>query len=122
MLAAPVHTHSREDEYSYVLKGLVGVMIGGEEAVAGPGTYVCNPRGIPHTFWNAGDVSARILEIICPAGFERYFLELADLLGQRDAQGQPDMGALMALGIRYGLTFDMEATMALAQKHHLKLA
>lgn len=50
VLVAPVHTHSREDEYSYVLQGQVGVMIGGEEAVAGPGTYVCKPRGIPHTF------------------------------------------------------------------------
>ena len=65
-LAAPVHVHEREDEYSFVLEGRVGVQIGEEDLVAGPGELVVKPRGIPHAFWNAGDETARLLELISP--------------------------------------------------------
>jgi hypothetical protein len=37
---------------------------------------VGKPREQWHTFWNAGDTPARVLEIISPAGFENYFREL----------------------------------------------
>lgn len=98
VLAAPMHAHSREDEFSILLEGQIGFRIGEEEAVAGPGTVVVKPRGILHTFWNGGDQPARLLEIISPAGFEAYFDELVPILSRRDAHGQPDIGALMALG------------------------
>lgn len=62
----PPHVHSREDEFSYVLQGRVGARVGDEEATAGPGSYILKPRGILHTFWNAGPEPARILEIISP--------------------------------------------------------
>ena len=38
-----------------------------------------------HTFWNAGDEPARILEIISPAGFEQFFAELVPLGGVAQA-------------------------------------
>ncbi len=117
-----MHTHTREDELSYVLQGQVGILIGHEEAVAGPGSYVFKPRGIPHTFWNAGETPARIIEIICPAGFEQYLEKLSVIMARREGQGQPDMGALMALGAEYGLSFDMAATGQLLQKHRLRLS
>jgi oxalate decarboxylase/phosphoglucose isomerase-like protein (cupin superfamily) len=44
---------------------------------ADAGDLVFKPRDQWHTFWNAGDGSCRILEIISPAGFEHYFNELA---------------------------------------------
>jgi mannose-6-phosphate isomerase-like protein (cupin superfamily) len=69
-LGAAPHTHLNEDEYSFVLEGEVGVQIGEQEFTATPGTYILKPRGIPHTFWNAGAQPARIVEIISPAGFE----------------------------------------------------
>jgi quercetin dioxygenase-like cupin family protein len=80
VLAAPMHTHEREDEYTYVLEGEIGVQVGDEVRVARPGDLVFKPRGVPHAFWNAGDTPARALEIISPAGFERYFAEIAPLL------------------------------------------
>ena len=79
-LGSPVHTHSREDEYSYVLEGRVGLLIGDELLEATPGELVFKPRGVPHAFWNATDEPARFLEIIAPAGFERYFAD-AELAG-----------------------------------------
>src|SRR5439155_11525092 len=39
-LAAPMHTHEREDEYSYVLSGRVGAQIGDDTVDAGPGELV----------------------------------------------------------------------------------
>ncbi len=80
VLAAPPHTHANEDEFSFVVEGTVGVLMGEEVYEAGPGSYVLKPRGVPHTFWNAGPEPVRIVEIISPAGFERYFEELAKVL------------------------------------------
>lgn len=122
VLIAPVHTHSREDEFTLVLEGRVGALLGDEEVFAGPGDLILKPRGLPHTLWNAGSGLARILEIISPAGFEQYFAELMPLLAARDAQGQPDIGALMALGAKYGLVFDMAALPGLLARHGLRLA
>src|ERR1700736_4409999 len=80
-LAAPMHRHSREDEYSYILEGRVGADLGGEIVVGEVGDLIFKPRGQWHTFWNAGDEPARLLEIISPAGFEKFFVELIDLGG-----------------------------------------
>jgi quercetin dioxygenase-like cupin family protein len=67
-LAAPLHRHAHEDEYSYVLEGRVGAMLGDEVLVGTPGDLIFKPRNQWHTFWNAGDEPARILEIISPPG------------------------------------------------------
>src|SRR5881396_3995547 len=94
-LAAPLHRHSREDEYSYVVEGRVGALLGDEVVVGGPGDLIFKPRNQWHTFWNAGDEPARILEIISPAGFEKFFAELVDLGGvaQSDPQTFVDLCA-----------------------------
>ena len=87
-LAAPLHRHQNEDEYSFVLEGRMGALLGDEHLEAGPGDLVFKPRGEWHTFWNAGDEPCRILEIISPAGFERFFAELVELGGA--ATASPD--------------------------------
>src|ERR1700687_5473341 len=58
-LAAPLHRHTLEDEYSYVLEGRVGAMLGNEVLVGGPGDLIYKPRNQWHTFWNDGDGPAR---------------------------------------------------------------
>ncbi len=65
-LVAPLHKHSREDEYSYVLEGRLGAQLGDEVVHAQAGDLVFKPRDQWHTFWNAGDRPCRILEIISP--------------------------------------------------------
>jgi quercetin dioxygenase-like cupin family protein len=79
-LGSPMHTHSHEDEYSYILAGQIGAQVGEEVIMAGPGEVIAKPSGIPHAFWNAGNEPARVLEIIAPGGFEDYFAALGDLL------------------------------------------
>ena len=116
-LGSPVHTHSREDECSYVLEGRVGVLIGHDVLEATPGDLVFKPRGIPHAFWNATNEPARLLEIISPAGFEHYFAEAESLF----APGEPDMEAFAALSRRYGLDMDFDSVPRLAAEHGLDM-
>src|SRR4051795_8047334 len=59
----PPHIHYREDELSYVLGGEIGPGIAARDSPAAPGSYVFKPRGIPHTFWNAGPEPAHLLEV-----------------------------------------------------------
>jgi mannose-6-phosphate isomerase-like protein (cupin superfamily) len=102
-LAAPLHRHTREDEYSFVLEGRVGALLGDEVVYGEPGDLIFKPRDQWHTFWNAGEEPARLLEIISPAGFERFFQELVE--APSGAAG-PDPGAVAALAARYGLELD----------------
>jgi mannose-6-phosphate isomerase-like protein (cupin superfamily) len=111
-LAAPLHRHTREDEYSYVLTGRMGALLGDEVLEAGPGDLVFKPRNQWHTFWNAGDEPCRILEIIAPGGFEDFFEELVEV----GAAGPPEPAWLAALGARYGLEFDFESIPALCER------
>ena len=98
-LAAPLHRHTREDEYSFVLEGRMGALLGDDIVEAVPGDLVHKPRNQWHTFWNAGDEPCRILEIISPAGFEHFFRELVGMGGVTQA-GE---AALAELNERYGL-------------------
>jgi len=116
-LGAPLHRHSREDEYSYVLEGRVGALLGEETLVGSPGDLIFKPRNQWHTFWNAGDEPARILEIISPAGFERYFAELVDLGGSRNAAPAD----LRSLGERYGLEANPGSIPELLARFDLRL-
>jgi mannose-6-phosphate isomerase-like protein (cupin superfamily) len=104
-LAAPLHRHSREDEYSFVLEGRVGALLGDEVVYGEVGDLIFKPRGQWHTFWNDGSQPARILELISPAGFERYFAEVVELL----RAGPPEPSALADIAARYGLEVDRES-------------
>jgi mannose-6-phosphate isomerase-like protein (cupin superfamily) len=115
-LAAPLHRHNREDEYSYVLEGRLGALLGDDVVYAEPGDLVFKPRNQWHTFWNAGDEPARILEIISPAGFERFFAELVDLGGTLQAEQQE----LVELCGRYELEMDPDSVPGLVERFDLR--
>lgn len=112
-LAAPLHLHTREDEYSFVLEGNVGVFFDGHELVAGVGDLVVKPRGQWHTFWNAGDGTARILEIISPGGLEKLFRLLDESPEMMDPEKLPVLAA------EYGAEVDFEGTIPIAHRHDL---
>jgi mannose-6-phosphate isomerase-like protein (cupin superfamily) len=114
-MAAPLHMHSREDEYSFILEGEWGFWQDGNVVFAGPGDLVYKPRDVWHTFWNATDRPARLLEIISPAGFDQFFAELAALV----ASGPLDGDAVAALNSTYGLRVDPEGTARIAAGYHL---
>lgn len=110
-LAAPLHYHHNEDEYSYVLEGRLGALLGDDVVEAGPGTWVHKPRRQWHTFWNAGNTPCHIIEVISPAGFEEYFREVAAAWG--DAERFAEINA------RYNLEMDFESVPALCKRFGL---
>ena len=111
-IAAPVHRHTREDEFSLILEGRVWFHVDGDEHVAEVGDFVFKPRGEWHTFWNAADEPARMLELISPGGLEEAFriigtaTEDVDLGPLVEPFGcEADLDATEPIIDRYGLTF-----------------
>jgi len=97
----PPHVHTLEDEISIVVEGQIGFRSEDREAVLGAGGYIVKPRGEVHAMWNAGDVPARMIEVITPAGFEGFFRGLTEMT----AVGAPDPGAVAELAARFGMPF-----------------
>jgi mannose-6-phosphate isomerase-like protein (cupin superfamily) len=112
-LAAPLHRHANEDEYSYVIEGRMGAQLGDEVVYAEEGDLVFKPRDQWHSFWNAGDTPCRILEIISPGGFERFFEEAAE--------GREATGKETSLEARFGIEFDFESVERLCNEHGLTI-
>ena len=69
-----IHDHEDEDDAFYVLEGEIVFILGDEELIAAPGTFVLVPPGVMHTFANRTTKPARILNIHAPAGFDRRLL------------------------------------------------
>ena len=116
-LGAPLHRHSREDEYSYVVEGKVGALLGDDVVYGEVGDLIFKPRGQWHTFWNAGDEPVRIIEIISPAGFEKYFEEIVDMGGSLKAKPE----ALGELAARYGLEVNIASIPDLVHRFGLRV-
>jgi hypothetical protein len=67
--------------------------------------------------WNASSEPARMIEIISPAGFERYFIELAEAIAA--IGGQRDPAVMGEVAERYGLSFDFSGVPDLVARHGL---
>jgi quercetin dioxygenase-like cupin family protein len=74
----PPHVHETLHDMFYVLEGTLTLRVGDETVAAEPGTFVCAPPGVVHTFSNASDAPVRFLNFNTPSGWERYMRELAD--------------------------------------------
>jgi quercetin dioxygenase-like cupin family protein len=101
----PRHIHTREDEVFVVLEGEAWFDIDGERQLAGPGTSVYMPRGVPHTFRIKSPV-ARMVGIMTPGAFEQLFRNLSVPAGERTLP-EPgtvpfDVPRVMAEQIRLG--------------------
>lgn len=94
------HIHPSIDETFTILKGRVGIAVGGERSIAEPGRTVHVPRGTAHEWWNAGDEEAHILVEITPAArFEAMIRNLFGLAqdGKTDKKGMPGLLQLALL-------------------------
>lgn len=64
----PPHIHPTQDEFIYVLEGEFDLMLAGEKHKAWVGDLVRMPKGVPHAYYNNGDVPARAIFWVSPAG------------------------------------------------------
>ncbi len=110
------HTHSREDEVTFVIEGEIGARIGDHIVKAPAGSYVFKPRNVPHTFWNPGQRNARTLELISPPGFDGYFNELSSILQTKGSTKAREDD----LDRKYGLTNHPEWIPELVSKFKLQ--
>jgi quercetin dioxygenase-like cupin family protein len=72
----PLHHHDF-DETFYVLAGELTFQLGDDVFTRGAGELAFAPRGVPHTYANLSGAPSRVLLVITPAGFERYFDRIA---------------------------------------------
>jgi len=100
-LAVPLHLHTREDETFFVLEGTMEVQCQNSLIKLEKGATAVLPRGIPHSYRNPGESTARYLVLITPGGFEKCLEEF----GRLPANQAPDLEKLVAIGKRYGLEF-----------------
>jgi quercetin dioxygenase-like cupin family protein len=96
------HMHSKEDEFTLVLEGTIGAALGDDTTDEIPaGSFLVKPRNVRHALWNASNEPARILEVVTPAGLERYFEEVAPILTEH---GPEWTQRFYETAGRYGLT------------------
>jgi len=103
----PPHVHSREVEAIYLLEGELTFYINGETSVLGPGSFVHIPRGIVHGFKNQGTKTARMLDLVSPAGMEHFLRETGRPVIDRSGTPAPvtakDIEQVRAIAPKYGI-------------------
>ena len=93
----PPHWHQKHDETFYVIAGTARFTVGGTQRAAPAGTFVSVPVGAEHTFANAGDEPAIILNTFTPDLYVDYFRDLAKLA----ASGEMTPETVLAVMERY---------------------
>ena len=79
MSGPPLHRHTREDEWFYILDGEITAEIDGQRTVLHAGDSAFASRGTGHAFQNFGDAAVQMLVMVTPGGFYRFFEELSSL-------------------------------------------
>lgn len=92
------HRHRAMYDSFYVLEGTLRVRAGDGHVDAPPGAYVLVPPGNVHTFSNPGDAPVRVLNLMMPAGLERYLEEVAAAMRPGEA---PDPARMAEIASRY---------------------
>ncbi len=98
----PLHVNTLEDENYYVIEGTLTFQLDESTLEAPTGTFVHIPKGMVHTHWNATDAPVRLLAFPAPAGFEKFFADLAGLM-ETMPPGPPDMSRIGEFYGKYGL-------------------
>lgn len=100
MSGPPLHRHTREDEWFYILDGEITAEIDGQRTVLHAGDSAFAPRGTEHAFQNFGDGAAQMLVVLTPGGFYRFFEALSFL---NRGLAAPDLARTEQLANEYGL-------------------
>ena len=93
----PPHRHRQLHDMFYVLNGTLTMRLDEETVELEPGSFVCVPPGVVHTFSNSSDEPVRFLNFNTPAGWENYMRDLAAVL----ASGTPSQEEIGRIASRY---------------------
>jgi mannose-6-phosphate isomerase-like protein (cupin superfamily) len=104
----PPHTHTHEDEVTFVLSGSLTVDVGGQVSTAAAGAFVIKPRGVHHSMWNHTDQPARVLELHTPGLMEPYYDALGRLFTTIDLEDVERQAAITELHLKYGIVYHLD--------------
>ncbi len=96
----PMHVHANEDEIFRILEGEMEFTVEGSTSLLRAGDTIFLPRQVPHSFKVVGEKHARAIITIVPSGIEEMFVALSQL-----PAGPPDMGKVLEICGRFGITF-----------------
>src|SRR5215218_1591674 len=122
---AEAHVHPYQTERFEVLQGRLGLRVGGEDVVAGPGEILTVEPGTPHRFWNAGDDEVRFLCEVRPAlEFESLIETMFTLAagGKTNRKGMPNPLRLAVIAKAHFETVRLPFPPAALQRAALALA
>ena len=74
----PLHVHTTQDEFIYVLEGTFTLHLADQQLTAPQGALIKLPRGVPHAYYNNTDQSARGLFWVVPAGKLQALFDVLD--------------------------------------------
>ena len=94
----PHHVHANEDEAWWIVEGELRFKLADDEHVAPAGAFVFVPRGVAHSFQNAGSTPARILVMFTPGGMEAFFDSFA-ALEEFDPAAFAQLGAAVGMEV-----------------------
>lgn len=100
LFGPPLHRHSREDEWFYVLDGKLTFEVDGQRFAGEAGSSAFAPRGTVHAYQNFHDEAAHILVMVTPAGLDQFFQDVAAL---NKGLSQPDYTRVEQLMQSYGM-------------------
>lgn len=96
-----MHTHLKEDESMYVLEGEFQFQLEDRSLPAPAGSFVHVPKGTRHTIANVGASRGKLLIVLSPPGFERYWEEMSRLM--EATGGKPDPSTVQAWQRKYNM-------------------
>jgi quercetin dioxygenase-like cupin family protein len=100
LAGTPVHRHSNEDEWFYVLEGEITVEIDGDRRALQKGSSAFAPRGTAHAYKNFQSPPSQMLTLVTPARLQSFFEDLSSL---GNGQATPDQTRVEALAEEYGI-------------------
>jgi len=96
----PLHRHSHEGEWFYVLDGKITTEIDGQRNFLRAGDSAFAPRGTVHAFRNFGKSAKNILVLVTPGRFSLFLKEVSAL---NAGLSTPDMAGTNRLMTDYGI-------------------
>jgi quercetin dioxygenase-like cupin family protein len=108
-VATPLHVHSREAEFFYVLEGQMTYRAGEATYELTPGCFIYLPRAVPHAFRIRGEHPARFLGGTVPGGLLGLYDEVGIPAVERRLPGEDglsmdvEIARWNEIGPRYGL-------------------
>jgi quercetin dioxygenase-like cupin family protein len=98
---AGAHLHPNLQEAFTVLRGKVGMRLGGQELIAPLNERIVVPVGVVHDWWNAGDEEAHVQVEAMPG--DRFLEMIANLFGlaqdgKTNEKGMPNLLQLIVFG------------------------